>query len=166
MRKIGKKGQAGVGMLILGAIAVIVALVLFQASADNVEKGTRTNTGLVTVNNATYTMAAAVNGITEVAGQELVGSVGLTNKTAGQTQIQASNYSVAECVRTSDGLKGICLKVLDDDYASANVNITYTYYPDGYIDDAGGRAVAGIIILLAAIAIGITLLPIIRNKYD
>ena len=46
-----KKGQINVGVIILGAIAVIVCLILFQNVASNVEQVTQTQTGATSVVN-------------------------------------------------------------------------------------------------------------------
>jgi hypothetical protein len=156
-----KKAQAGVGLLITLAIAVIVGLILFQAVATNVEKGTRAVTGVIDVENITLS-AGALNAIVEVTGQELVTTRSVSNATDG-VLIAATNYSLAECTRTSDGLKGICFKRVGTD-TTGIVNVSYTYYPDGYIDNSGARSIAGIIVLLSAIGIAIVVLG--ANKYD
>ena len=148
-----KKAQIGIGVIITFAIVAIVGLILFQNSAQNVGAALPST---VTATNAQYT-GPAIGSVTELTGQELVTLTSVTNRTDGE-DIPASNYSVYECVRTSDGVKGICYKTLGD-YGVGAVNITYTYYPAGYIDDAGARGVTGIIILLCAVAIAIAVIP-------
>jgi hypothetical protein len=148
-----KKGEIGLGVILAVAIAVIMALVLFQNIASNVEQGTQAVKGTTTSTN--YLITGVLNTNVELVGQELVSVTIVTNRTGGNT-IPAVNYTVAECVRTSDGMKGICYKALANagpDRADGPLNITYVYYPAGYIDDSGARSLAGIIILLTAIGI-------------
>lgn len=155
-----KRGEVGVGILLTVAVGVILALVLFQSSAQQMEKAIpKTATG---VNDSLYT--GILNTKVELVGQELVSVENVTNRTTG-IMVYASNYTIAECVRTSDGLKGICYTAHSAN-ASYGLNISYTYYPAGYIDDAGARGVAGIIILLTAIAVALVMLPAIRNPAD
>ena len=159
-----KKAQS-VGLFIGVAIAIIVGLILFQAVASNVEQGTQTNTGVTTATNALYT--GVYNTPVELEGQELVSVTAVTNRTGG-TAVPSANYTIAECVRASDNLKGICYTALDDTdtgnpSASGGVNISYTYYPNGYIDNAGSRAIAGIIILLTAIGIALVAMKAVRE---
>lgn len=153
----------GLGVLITVAIAVIIGLILFQSIAANVEQGTRSVNGAITVVNGTYT--GVLNTPVELVGQELVSVTAVGNATTG-ADIAAVNYTVAECVRRSDNLKGICYTALGTGVPSATgpVKISYVYYPAGYIDDAGGRAIAGIIVLLTAIAVFVVVLA--GSKFD
>lgn len=163
-----KKGEiGGVGWVLVVAIAMIMGLVLFQQIATQVEAGTQTNTGASVTKNYSAT-AGPVGTITELPGQELVGTPVVYNG-SGKVNI-AANWTAYECVRTSDNLKGICYKAtgngnLDDGHGASNgsVKITYSYYPAGYIDDAGARAITGIIIILAAI--GIALVALKKEYY-
>lgn len=156
-----KKGQINIGVLILGAIAVIVCLIILQQVASNVAQTTGSN-GVSTVSQGQYT--GVLNTNVELVGQELVTLTSVTNRTGGNA-IPALNYTVSECVRASNSLKGICYKSLAAGESSGPVNITYTYYPAGYADDAGSRAIAAIIILLAAIGIAVILLPNVRELF-
>ena len=158
-----KKGQVTMGVLIVLAVAAIVGLVLFQESANQVAKANPS--AVTTVTNQTITFPAVGSKLI-LTGQELVGTPVLTNATTG-TLVPATNYTIQEEVRTSDGLKGIVLTAKAGYQNSVSTNISYTYYPDGYIDDAGGRSIAGIIVLLAAIAIAIFVLaPILKERFD
>lgn len=160
-----KKGQ--IGTIIAVAIALIVGLILFQAAATNVEKGTRTNTGNLSVRMTTQLTAPAVGTVVELTGQELTNTPTVRNSTGGTT-IGTANYTIYECARPSDGLKGLCYRSLVDPTADVNygptVNYSYGYYPDGYIEDAGARSIAGIIILLTAIGVAIVVLA--GSKFD
>ena len=156
------KGQ--VGMIVMLAIAVIVGLILFQPVATNVEQVTRTNTGVQTQLNQTITISSlSSGGIVELNGQELVSTLQVINSTTG-TVLPTTNYTIAECVRTSDNLKGICYTKTTAGNAFPSVNVSYTYYPAGYADDAGARSIAGIIVLLTAIAVFLVVLS--GSKWD
>lgn len=153
------KAQIGIGVLIIAAVAVIMGLVLFQATADNIEAGTQSN-GVTSAVNVTYPLGAT-GVITELTGQELVGTPAVWNATS-VTVVPTTNYTIYECVRTSNNLKGICMKSLGGLSAGYNVNVTYDYYYSGYIDDSGSRAIAGIILLLTAIGIAFILVPYLK----
>lgn len=143
-----------IGILISGFIAAIIGLILLQSIAVYVEQGTRANSGVATQTNRTITISGlSSGGIVELPGQELVSTLVVTNGST-VTAVPTTNYTIAECVRTSDGLKGICYTKTTAGNAFPTVNVSYTYYPDGYIDDAGGRSIAGLIVILAALAIG------------
>jgi hypothetical protein len=160
-----KKGQINMTILIVLAVAIIVGLIFFQEVANNVEQGTRTVSGVVNVYNQSITTPAA-NGILELTGQELVGTPIVTN-TSTSTVMTTTNYTVSECVRTSDNLKGICYTALTANGAAKAFNISYSYYPNGYIDNAGSRSIAGIIVLLFAVGLVIVVLaPMIKEKFE
>jgi hypothetical protein len=161
-----KQGQVTVGVILLLAIALLVGLVIFQQIASNVDAGTRTNSGTVVATNSLIT--GILNTKVELTGQELVSVQAVTNRTDGTT-VAAANYTIAECVRPSDGLKGICYTATGSGAPKANgpINVSYTYYPAGYIDDSAGRSMFGLIVLLAAIAIAIIVLaPLVKQGWD
>ena len=154
-----KKGQS-VGLFIGIAIAIIVGLILFQAVASNVKQGTQTVTGVSTANITTDGAVLATP--YPLTGQELVTLNSVTNSTNG-VAIGAVNYTVAECVRSTDNLKGICYTADVAGEAVGEVTVNYDYYPEGYIDNAGSRAIAGIIILLTAIGIALVAMKAVRE---
>ena len=154
----------GVGMLVIAAVAVIVGLVLFQAAAQKV--GDSTNTYQAT--NASFTMPA--NGTTAdltPCGQGNTSAVVIMNASTNVT-VTAGNYTISKGIG-SDGYINSRIYyngVGNNYYGGYAVNVTCTYEPKGYINDTGGRAIAGIIILLSAIAIAVVLLPLLRQDYD
>lgn len=154
-----RKGQTG--MLIGVAMAVIIGLVLFQAIAANVEQGTRAISGTSLAANTT--MTGTIGTVVELTGQELVSIIEVTNRSDGSV-IPSTNYTFAECVRTSDNLKGICYTQKAGWWSAKGVNVSYAYYPNGYIDDSGARGITGIIVLLTAIAIILVVLA--GSKFD
>ena len=142
------KGQMGVGMMITLAITVIVALVLLPSIAQNV--GTTSTTGTATA--AQYNPAAAGSSI-DLTGQEYLSTATVVNESG--TFNCANNVTIAEGVSPRTGTKRIIMTsvaTFSSVYCST-VNVTYNYAPEGYIDDAGGRSMALLITLLAALAI-------------
>jgi hypothetical protein len=147
------------GIILIAFVAIVVGLAFYQSIVSYV--GQVTGVSLTTSVNATVPVTA-VGVITELPGQELVSTIYVVNRTTGET-IGAANYSLYECVKTSSSMKGICYKPLVAGQAQG-VNITYSYYPEGYIDDAGGRSLALLIPIFAALAIAIVaLVPALRS---
>ena len=146
------KGASGImiGTIIVLAISAIVGLVLLQSSAQQTDASLTTRT----IYNRTYT-APAANGVIDLIGQELLDTPIVTNATSG-VAIPSTNYTIAEGVSTVDGLKRIRLTTTGACcIAGKTINITYTYGGEGYIDDAGGRSVYGLVILLGSLAIAV-----------
>lgn len=158
-----KKGQISAGVILVIFVGVVCALALIPAIATQVEQTTRANSGTVTVTNSTITTPA--NGaVISLTGQELVGTPIVTNSSEG-TVIAAGNYTIAECIRASDGLKGICYTTKSTYGAARSYNISYAYYPDGYADDGASRSIMGLILIFAMIAIAIFVLyPIMKER--
>lgn len=157
------KGEGKIAMIVIAAVAVIVALVLFQASAQQVEKSNPQNPTIV----RNQSITGVLNTPVTLSGQTLVSVLGVQNDSTGAT-VSSANYTIGTCVRASDGLKGICYTATGTGTPSATgkINVSYSYYPDGYADDAGARGIIGIIILLAAVGIGISLLPLVREGIE
>jgi hypothetical protein len=149
-----KKGNVGMGSILMIAVAVIFALVLLTSIASNVELTTRANSGSVVAVNTT--VVGVLNTPVELTGQTLVSVQGVVNTSTGGT-VAAANYTVGTCVRASNNLKGICYTAIGEgEPSAADTNkISYTYYPDGYVEDSAARSIIGIIVLLVALAIGL-----------
>lgn len=146
------------GAIILTFVAVIVALSLFIASADQVGQTATT----AEIRNTTYTFPA-VGSYLDLKGQELLSTPVVYNSTGGES-VPASNYTIAEGVSTTTGVKTVRLLNLGGNYTGSSVNISYTYGVDGYIEDSGSKAIAGLIVIFAALAIGlIALVPTLRS---
>ena len=71
----------------------------------------------------------------------------------------AGNTSVGLIIQTATssttGLRTVQLTLNDTaaDYAGTPVNVTYTFEPDGYLNNSGARAMALLILIFAAIGI-------------
>ena len=149
----------GFGLILTVFIGVIVGIVLFQASADQIG-----NTAIkVTTSNALYTAPAA--GVTiDLVGQELLNTPTVTNRTSGGT-VSATNYTIFEGVSPTTGVKTIRYKTLaGSEFAGKEINVSYQYGTSGYVEDTGTVAVIGLILIFAALAIAvIALVPTLRS---
>lgn len=141
-----KRGQA-FGALILLFIGAIVALALLPAIAENAQEISRT----VVVENNTITMPAAASSL-DLDGQELLDTPLVTNATGGEA-VPASNYTVAEVVSTTTGVKTVNILSNGGLFEGESVNISYTYGVDGYADNAGARSLGNFVALFAALGL-------------
>ena len=162
MKSKAQMGEMGVVLMVF--ISVLVGLILFQVIAQTVGDASTTTVA----DNITYT-AVPIGEIIELAGQEYIDGIIVTNATinAAQFVYPSTNYSIGECVGASSGVKSVCLTVLDNDIENAtSINVSYNYGPDGYIDSSGGRAMASLIAIFFALAIVvIVMLPVVKNNF-
>jgi hypothetical protein len=141
-----KKGEA-VGGIILFAVMIIVAIAFLPAIFSS--QGALTSNYTQT---AQYTPAAASSS-TYVLGQELLNTPTVVNDSGAFNC--ANNVTFSEVVRTDTGVKGIAMtskSTISAVYCS-KLNVSYAYGGDGYIDDSGGRSIAGLIGLFAVLAL-------------
>ena len=149
------------GMFIGLFITILVGLILLVPTAQQI--GSTTDT--VTLANTTMTSNANATAW-ELTGYKSITDVVIYNAT-GNFLLAASNYTVANNV-VSDGAEvatitpGVASAVYLSDWG-----LSGTAQPDTYISNSGGRAIAGIIILLFALAIAIiALVPSARAKFS
>ena len=155
-----KKAEIGIGVIIMVAVAIIASLVLFQQSAQNLGV-----TQDIVTTNTTYTAPAEGVAI-DLIGQELLSTPVVYNASSGAT-IGAGNYTIAE------GLNSAGTKIVrytssaTSSYANySSIRVYYTYGANGYIEDSGARSIAGLIVVLAALAImAVALYPSIKNNF-
>lgn len=130
-------------------IGVVIVLAMFPAITGN--QSILTNTAN-SYTNTTVTLGD-VNVAKEVSTpceQGIISSV-ITNKTNG-TVIATSSYSTSQMV----GAKGVlasAVTLTDAGLANKSFNISCVYKPYGYVEDSGGRTVAGLIVIFAALAL-------------
>ena len=147
-----KKGEMQVGIMIMTFLSILVGLILLTGSYDFIGQSTNTYTL------ANYSFTFPSNGNTvDLYGQELINTAGIINRSNGVI-VPSTNYTIAEGVSSVDGLKRIRLTGKSGPYAGVIVNASYDYGHVGYIDDAGGRAVTGLIPIFGAIALVATAL--------
>ena len=151
-----RKAQINVlGVLLIAFVGIIIGIALFQVVSQTV--GDATNT---------YDMAnqsvSSVNATYSLTGQS-VSSVVVYNAT-GDVIVSSGNYTIAN-KQVVDGILTARIAVAADViYQGGDWAISYTYEPDGYIDSAGGRGVALLIPIFAALAIAVlALVPAFRN---
>lgn len=152
------KGESlTVGTFVLLAVAVIVALTLLTGG---ISQGVSTLSNTVTVTDQAVALPAALNTAVTLKGQAVSGVV-LTN-TSGFV-ISSGNYTVSNRVLSN----GALIATIDLDvagYNGTNALIDYVYEPFGYDTNGGGRVIAGLIIIFAALAVVVVVLaPIIKN---
>ena len=150
------KGQT-MGIILMAFLGVIVGLVLFQASAGQVG---RTHIQVVLVN-GTYTSGA--NGASvDLIGQELLSTPYVINQSAPVNV--GGNFTIYEGVSPTTGVKTIRMKTINETWASKGINVSYTYGADGYIEDSGTTAIAGLVVIFAALAVAmVVLVPTLRS---
>ena len=159
-----RKGEITTGVMIITFLAVIVGLILLSASTPFI--GQATGTGITFVKNVSITPATGVGSIVILTGGSLSGTPQVNNHSGAALPINIANYSIGTCVRSTDGLKGICYTRLKADAAITTVNVSYTYYPDGYAEDGATRSIISLITIFACLAVAIfVLVPIIKDKF-
>lgn len=157
------RGEVTIGMLILIAVAVIVGLTLLTGGISS-NVGTLTNKVAVIGEHYTFPNASAAVNYVTLKGQA-VESVTVKNRT-GDVTIPASNYTITSRV-LNNGVLESRLTAVDTTYVNYLVNVSYTYEPFGYDTNGGGRAIANLIIIFAALAIAVVVLvPIVKNIGD
>lgn len=157
------KGQSvTIGLLIITAITIIVGTVLLIGSASNI--GTSTGTGTFT-GQVVPSMSTSI----DLTGQELITLTTVINGSGAAVDCSA-NFTIVEGVSPRTGVKRILMsnstgtQWCGNGLPSRLINLTYTYGPEGYIDDAGGRAVASLILIFFGLAIAVVaLVPSFRS---
>ena len=146
MNKMNKKGEVGIGMIVISFVGIIVALALLNPIVDTTGDMTTTRE----IINLSIT-TAAVNGTVTLPGRENITVITVQNESEDFTD----NFAVV--TRNSGGGLAILLKTLDS-AADANideglVNVSYELKPQGYSDSSGARGIINIVLIFAAIAI-------------
>lgn len=156
-----KKGQTLQGFLMI-FIAVIVGVILLTASAQNI--GDVTNT----VDVANQSINCQTNGTTLANIDQLRGKYAsglVVYNGSDDVVITSAHYTLYNNqVINGEETAGINCSSKIASYKAQNWNVSYTYQPTTYESNAGGRAVAGLIIIFFALAIAvITLVPTLRS---
>lgn len=146
-----------VGIIVIAAIAIIVVMTLIPTIATNMSALTTTTTFV----NQTVTMPTAGNTL-DLNGQAASG-ITLVNATGSGEAVPTTNYTIVNYV-VKNGALVAQLKTTTSGYAGKSVNISYTAEPYGYDTNAGGRAIANLVVILAALAIAIVVITyVVRN---
>ncbi len=160
-KKKNKKGASDfgvIGTILVAAIAIIVGLILFTASSQQI--GTSVNT--VSINK---TITAPVNeGIYNFTDYKALNGVTVYNATDGKL-IASGNYTITNN-QLKDGNLVTTLTVADAQFQNWNwFVISTSAQPLTYIDDGGSRAVTNVILIFLALAVAIVALyPVYQGK--
>lgn len=160
-----KKGQMGVGMIIIVAIALIAGLIFFQSIAQEV--GSSTNT----ISLANQTLGDLENGtLVYVTNCRALSDVAVFNAT-GDVEIPSDEYTVTNNVLhpTTGALSVSILPDVDiaEGYDIGVSTIDGTCQPLTYIADSGGRAMANLIVIFFALAlVAAAMYPVIKQRWD
>jgi len=154
------ENDIGFSAIIIVFIAVVVGAIFLQTIAQNVGE----TTNLATLVNHTETLGANGDSI-YIEEYRALSGITILNTTDG-VEISSGNYTITNNV-ISDG--ALTVKVTTDttEFESVSVEISGTAQPTTYIDSAGGRSMASLIIIFFALAVGvIALYPTLKNKFD
>jgi len=151
----GKSFESDGKAILLTFIGVIITVVMLLVVANQVYSTTNS----FTATNLTVTAPADGEQL-NLPGRELVGSVVCANGSNGGNGDCSGNYTFTDVI--SNGIKTIQMNTTVDGvnsgYAGIDVNLTYTYHPDGYLSSGSSRAVTSLTVLFGAIAIVIFVL--------
>lgn len=152
-----KKGQMGLGLIIIIAVTLIVGAVFLQSAAQQV--GNSVNT----ISVANESIATVVNGTAQyLTNYRYIEDVVIYNET-GDIIISSGNYTITNNVVYNGGLAVEILPDASDGFKSA-WQVSGTAQPLTYIPDSGTRAIAGLIVILFALAIAVVALtPTLRS---
>jgi putative effector of murein hydrolase LrgA (UPF0299 family) len=154
-----KRGEmetnAMIGGILIAFVAIVVGIALFQSAAQSV--GTATNTESV-VNTSLTTV---VNGTAQYLNYRAISDVVIYNETGGI--VGAGNYTITDNVVHNGALSVEIMPNATAGWKSA-WKVSGTAQPTTYIDNAGARSIAGLVIIFAALAIAVvSLTPTLRS---
>ena len=151
-----------IGVIVTVMVLLVVGVVLLQASAQQV--GSSTNT---------YTLANASLGVMTngtsiyIPNCQAATSVKIFNAT-GDVEIPSTNYTLTNYVVNNGVLSARVAPAVTVTagvaFNKGTATIDAVCEPYGYITDSGGRAVAGLIVIMFAIALAVVALtPTLRS---
>lgn len=160
-----RKAQIGMGEILTVFIAVLVGVILFTASAQQIGEATNT----ITLTNVTFTGVAneTESNIFGKSWSNLV-VINVTNATGGTEgipTIDSGNYTLANDQVVNGELTATLTPDASIGFAGFDWQLSGIVQPTTYISSGGGRAIANIILVFFGLAIAIvTLFPTLRNK--
>ncbi len=132
-------------------IGAIIAIVFLGSVANSIFDQSTT----FTRTNVTIT-APAVNESVAILGRELVdGTTPITLNATNASALTLQAVGVFIDTRTINGVRTVALNVNQSgvDFAGLDINSTYEYEPDGYLERAVDRNIASLITLFGALAV-------------
>ncbi len=133
--------------LMIAFIGAIIALAFMTVIAD----ATFFPTTIGTNTNETVT-GLAVNVSLDLTGRDLVTA---TSVTQNDTSAIVTGAILSTGTSSTTGLRSVQLTLNDtaSGFVGKTVNVTYTYKPDGYLNDLASRSVLLLVILFAALGV-------------
>jgi len=154
-----KKGQIGVGVIMVSFIVILLGIIFTQSIAQSVGESINT----IAIANQSETLAANGADI-YIEEYRALSDVVILNST--NSLITAGNYTVTN--NAIDPTTGdLSVKITTDDaaFASEVVKVSGTAQPLTYIADGGSRAMASLIVIMFALAVAVIALgPTIQSK--
>lgn len=141
--------KLGDGMMIMAIfIGVIIAATLIAQIGDDAAAVQITQLSAV---NDTVT-APAANTSVAITGRELVGTdFAIHNTSSSVPLLNVKNYTIS--TQLVNGLSSVVLIGGNDSaFEGMDVNVSYTYIPDGTVS-GGARSITGLVVIFAALAI-------------
>lgn len=156
------RGQQGdmLKMIIVAFMAIIVGISLFIAAGADIAETTNT----VTVSEQTLT-APAANASINLNGKLVESGYTFVNATGRELITIPGNFTVENNQLVSGTLTArLTAGAAANEYQGTSILANYTYQPDGYISESGGRSVATLIMIFFALAIMVVaLVPALRS---
>jgi len=159
------KGQVGVGILVMTAMAIIVGAIILTSSAQNIGDvtNTRSTSNDTLVIGALHTLANLQGKFVDTATFVAFNSTNSSGGTVNRPIITSGNYSFLQN-QVVNGAEVARLNVTGTQFVSQSWLVTYTYEPTTYISNSGGRSIATIVLIFLALAIAmVALLPALRS---
>ena len=155
-----KKGQiAGVGPIILVFVAVVVGLAILNGGIYGFI-GDATTTDSVNTSAGSAAFTYSLSAVQLLEGKVVTDFLAINGSDG--TTIHSGNYTITDNVVTN-GVIGATINT-SGEYVGP-WNLSYTTQPLGYISDGGGRSMAQLIAVFAALAIlVVALVPVIKNS--
>jgi hypothetical protein len=155
------KGEVNyVGVLLILAITLIVGIVLFQVIAQEVGRSTNT----VSIANQSLP-STVVNGTAQyITNCRALSGVEVYNETGAAILVGSGNYTVTDNSLDTQG--NLAVKILPDASApyKSKWKVSGTCQPTTYIADGGARSMAGLIVVMFALALAVVALtPTLRE---
>lgn len=134
-----------IGLFVLAMIGVVLMIEVSNVTTQNSSLYTNTNQSL----------AGTANGVnTTLSGKNFQGTPVVVNRSlqgVNFSALNAGSYTVVQRIR--NGKQVVEFQLLNNSFASQPLNITYTWEPEGYIEDSGGRNVFVLILVVMAFAL-------------
>lgn len=154
------KGEFSVGTVIILAVTLIVGILFVQITAQQVGDSTNTVTA-----NSSQTLAVLASSI-YIDDYRALSGVTIVNASNQSQTVPSTNYTVTNnAINPTTGSLSVQITTDDGTWNSSAVYVQGTAQPVTYIAESGGRAVAGLIVIMFALAVAaVALMPSIGSE--